>query len=90
MPLRCSTGVATVITAFSLADPQEQTDSRAVFGSAGLCYVSGENGYDMPQAVEHAKAYVTKGIHAGKDVHIGEGHGPLNHFYAPVPMKIMK
>ena len=29
-------------------------------------------------------------IHAGKDVHIGEGHGPLNHFYAPVPMKIMK
>ena len=34
-------------------------------------------GYDMPQAVEHAKAYVTKGIHAGKDVHIGEGHGPL-------------
>ena len=47
-------------------------------------------GYDMPQAVEHAKAYVTKGIHAGKDVHIGEGHGPLNHFYAPVPMKIMK
>jgi hydroxymethylpyrimidine/phosphomethylpyrimidine kinase len=47
-------------------------------------------GYDMPQAVEHAKAYVTKGIHAGKDVHIGEGHGPLNHFYAPVPMKTMK
>ena len=35
----------TVITAFSLADPQEQTDSKAVFGSAGLCYVSGENIY---------------------------------------------
>ena len=35
----------TVITAFSLADPQEQTDSRAVFGSAGPCYVSGENIY---------------------------------------------
>lgn len=35
----------TVITAFSLANPQEQTDSRAVFGSAGLCYVSGENIY---------------------------------------------
>lgn len=47
-------------------------------------------GYDMPQAVERAKAYVTGGINAGKDVHIGEGHGPLNHFYAPVPMKIMK
>lgn len=47
-------------------------------------------GYDMPQAVELAKAYVTGGINAGKEVHIGEGHGPLNHFYAPVPMKIMK
>lgn len=47
-------------------------------------------GYDMPQAVERAKAYVTGGINAGKEVHIGEGHGPLNHFYAPVPMKIMK
>ena len=35
----------TVITAFSLADPQEQTDSKAVFGSAGLCYVSSENIY---------------------------------------------
>lgn len=45
-------------------------------------------GYEMPQAVERAKAYVTGGINAGKDVHIGEGHGPLNHFYAPVPMKV--
>ena len=42
----------------------------------------------MPQAVEHAKAYVTEGIRAGKEIHIGEGHGPLNHFYAPVPMNI--
>lgn len=45
-------------------------------------------GYDMPQAVARAKAYVTGGINAGKDVHIGEGHGPLNHFYEPVPMNI--
>lgn len=44
--------------------------------------------YDMPQAVERAKAYVTGGIKAGKEIHIGEGHGPLNHFYAPVPMNI--
>lgn len=45
-------------------------------------------GYDMPQAVERAKAYVTGGIMAGKEIHIGEGHGPLNHFYAPVAMNI--
>ncbi len=45
-------------------------------------------GYSLPDAVERAKAYVTGGIEAGKDVHIGEGHGPLNHFYSPVPMNI--
>lgn len=45
-------------------------------------------GCDLSQAVERAKAYVTGGINAGKDVHTGEGHGPLNHFYAPVPMNI--
>ena len=45
-------------------------------------------GYVMPQAVECAKRYVTHGIEAGKDIRIGEGHGPLNHFYHPVPMNI--
>ena len=45
-------------------------------------------GYVMPQAVERAKRYVTHGIEAGKDIRIGEGHGPLNHFYHPVPMNI--
>lgn len=45
-------------------------------------------GHSLPQAVERAKEYVTQGIKAGKDIHIGEGHGPLNHFYAPVPMNI--
>ena len=32
----------TVITSFSLQDPGEETDSKAVFGTAGLCYVSGK------------------------------------------------
>ena len=35
----------TVITAFSLNNPGEKTDSRAVFGSAGICYVSGDSIY---------------------------------------------
>lgn len=35
----------TVITSFSLQDPGEETDSKAVFGTAGLCYVSGKNIY---------------------------------------------
>lgn len=42
----------------------------------------------LPVAVEKAKEYVYQGIMAGKDVQIGNGHGPLNHFFAPQPMHI--
>ncbi len=47
-------------------------------------------GCALPQAVARAKQYVTGGIAAGKEVHIGEGHGPLNHFYAPVHLHIQE
>lgn len=39
-------------------------------------------------AVGKAKEYVHNGILNGKDISIGNGHGPLNHFYSPVPMHI--
>lgn len=42
----------------------------------------------LPVAVEKAKEYVYQGIIAGKDVQIGNGPGPLNHFFAPQPMHI--
>lgn len=45
-------------------------------------------GFPLAEAVGKAKEYVYKGIETGKDIHIGEGHGPLNHFYAPVPMHV--
>lgn len=45
-------------------------------------------GNDLPQAVEKAKNYVAGAIDAGKDVFTGQGSGPLNHSYCPVPMKI--
>lgn len=45
-------------------------------------------GEALQEAVKKAKEYVHKGILNGKDVHIGSGHGPLNHFYSPVPMHI--
>ncbi|WP_300728391.1 bifunctional hydroxymethylpyrimidine kinase/phosphomethylpyrimidine kinase [uncultured Bacteroides sp.] len=46
-------------------------------------------GETLPEAVRKAKEYVYKGILSGKDVHIGEGHGPLNHFHSPVAMHIL-
>lgn len=45
-------------------------------------------GEPLDEAVRKAKTYVYQGILNGKDVHIGEGHGPLNHFFAPVAMRV--
>lgn len=56
------------------------------FSSAIATYLA--LGHDMTEAVRLAKAYVYQGILSGKDIHIGEGHGPLNHFHSPVPMHI--
>ena len=45
-------------------------------------------GEPLDEAVRKAKAYVYEGILNGKDVHIGEGHGSLNHFFSPVAMRV--
>lgn len=47
-------------------------------------------GNDLPEAVRLAKRYITEAIQAGKEVRTGHGHGPLNHFYSPVPLVKMK
>lgn len=46
-------------------------------------------GSTIEEAVRKAKEYVYQGILSGKDIHIGDGHGPLNHFYSPAPMHIL-
>lgn len=46
-------------------------------------------GNSTEEAVKKAKEYVYQGIVSGKDIHIGEGHGPLNHFHSPVAMHIL-
>lgn len=69
-----------------------KTESRNTHGTG--CTLSSAiatllaQGYELERAVGDAKRYVADGIFYGKDVHIGEGHGPLNHFFSPVPMKI--
>jgi len=44
-------------------------------------------GENIADAVNKAKKYTTGAIESGKDVFIGHGNGPLNHFYNPVIMK---
>ena len=44
-------------------------------------------GYSLPEAIRQAKHYVTEAIRQGADVQTGHGHGPLNHFFSPLPLK---
>ena len=45
-------------------------------------------GHALAEAVERARTYVSGAIAAGEDVGTGTGsHGPLNHGFAPVPMR---
>lgn len=45
-------------------------------------------GLDLNCAISKAKKYLTYALAAGADKCIGHGHGPVNHFYAPSPLKI--
>lgn len=38
-------------------------------------------GYDIVEAVEAAKKYISEAIAAGAEYQIGHGHGPVHHFY---------
>lgn len=43
-------------------------------------------GYSLEQAVSLSKSYITSAIANGSDVYVGEGHGPVNHFFNPIPL----
>lgn len=45
-------------------------------------------GLDLPEAVQAARVYVLAAIKAGMSVRTGHGVGPLNHTYAPHPMRL--
>jgi hydroxymethylpyrimidine/phosphomethylpyrimidine kinase len=45
-------------------------------------------GSELPGAVQQAHAYVRGALAAGAAVRTGAGSGPLNHSYAPLPMRL--
>lgn len=46
-------------------------------------------GLVLTEAVGQARAYIRGAIQAGANVHTGQGHGPLNHGFAPLPMQVL-
>ncbi len=65
----------------------DKIDSRNTHGTG--CTLSSAiashlaRGENMHDAVEKGKQFLTNALASGKDVAIGKGHGPLNHFFAP-------
>ena len=47
-------------------------------------------GHSLSDSVKLAKQFVTSAIKTGSKVTTGKGHGPLNHFFAPQPLHILK
>lgn len=56
--------------------------------SAIACHLA--LGLPLPQAVEQARSYILGAIAAGADVRTGQGHGPLNHGYAPLAQRVVR
>lgn len=44
-------------------------------------------GCNLPKAVQLAKDYLHHALQAGAHVQIGAGHGPVNHFFDPQPLR---
>ena len=40
-------------------------------------------GLNLVDAIAAAKNYLSQALEGGKDIHIGEGHGPVNHLFNP-------
>ena len=41
---------------------------------------------ELPKTVRATKENISAALHAGANVETGHGHGPLNHFFDPVPL----
>ncbi|MEG2667033.1 MAG: bifunctional hydroxymethylpyrimidine kinase/phosphomethylpyrimidine kinase, partial [Bacteroidales bacterium] len=53
--------------------------------SSAIAFFLG-NGENIEKAVHSAKNYIYQAILSGKNLHIGNGHGPVNHFFEPISL----
>lgn len=62
--------------------PRIQTSNTHGTGCTFASAIAAElaKGHAVRMAIDTAKAYLTAALRAAVDLHIGQGHGPLNHF----------
>jgi hydroxymethylpyrimidine/phosphomethylpyrimidine kinase len=67
-------------------DTQNLHGTGCTLSSAIACFLA--QGYPLKNAVKGAQDYVHRAIVSAQHLVIGQGHGPVNHFFAPIPMAI--
>lgn len=60
-------------------DTKNTHGTGCTLSSAIACYLA--LGHPLSRAVGHATDFIHEAIAAGQDLHIGEGHGPVDHFF---------
>lgn len=67
-------------------DSKNTHGTGCTLSSAIASYLA--SGKNLAEAVIASKQFITHAIKAGSMVTAGKGHGPLNHFFDPVPLNI--
>lgn len=70
----------------SAIDTVNTHGTGCTLSSAIACYMA--MGNSVEKSIKKAKRYITYALFAGKDVKIGGGHGPVNHFFHPDKLKL--
>ncbi len=60
-------------------DTKNTHGTGCTLSSAIACHLA--QGHPLARAVGHATDFIHRAIEAGQDLHIGEGHGPVDHFF---------
>ena len=66
---------------------QNTHGTGCTLSSAMACHLA--LGASLPDAVAQARAYIVQAIASGQPVQTGQGHGPLNHGFAPRAMVVL-
>ncbi|MBQ9077881.1 MAG: bifunctional hydroxymethylpyrimidine kinase/phosphomethylpyrimidine kinase [Muribaculaceae bacterium] len=69
-------------------DTRNSHGTGCTLSSAIASYIA--LGNDLTSSVKKAKQYITYALFAGKHVNIGNGNGPVNHFFSPKKLKLRK
>ena len=62
-------------------DTQNTHGTGCTLSSAITSFIA--RGLELADAIAAAENYLSQALAAGKDIHIGEGHGPVNHLFNP-------